>query len=626
MRLIGGFLHLDGRPADPARLDAMAAAMVEPGLNPRITRHVDGPVALLTLDFAQSPASEPPAMEGAGSVVLAADLRMDGPEGVADAAGLASVLVRDGVAGLDRLSGDFAFAAWDARDRRLTCARDGFGVRPLFIAHQPGRLFAFASLPRGLHATGLVERVLDEEAVVAHVRFHPLPFSRSLFAGVARLEPGSWLRLGPDSPPVHGRHWRPGSADVGWRRMKPADAAAELSALVTEAVRRRLPMAGPVAAHLSGGLDSSAVTVLAARALRPSGRQLLAYSFVPAPFGPYRFGGEGPYLAPVLRQEPDIVWQPVSLQDPVAAVLPRMDTDQLLPMDPGIPETRIMADAAANGARMLLSGWGGDDGASYGVGSLGVLAEALLTGRWAYLAAELRHKGSARAALGALAGELLSPGQRQTLRVLLKRERPTSSAPCLLSGLLRAGRADAWLHDRLPPPRQARHRRLELIRGPFLAQRAEYWALLGARHGVAVSFPLLDRQVVEFALSLPSLLFLREGWPRRLFRDAMVGVLPPEVCWKRSKRDVTPGVFMHIAGQRRLLLDRLAVWRRSSHITGLFDLDAVEKRLCELPAAEDLARILDDDSQTSLEQYLALQQSSVLLRIFRTLNYLADWD
>ncbi|WP_207620401.1 hypothetical protein, partial [Oharaeibacter diazotrophicus] len=62
MRLICGFLHLDGRPAEADRLDAMAAAMVEPGFAPARSRHVEGPVALATLDFARRPgATESPA-------------------------------------------------------------------------------------------------------------------------------------------------------------------------------------------------------------------------------------------------------------------------------------------------------------------------------------------------------------------------------------------------------------------------------------------------------------------------------------------------------------------------------------------------------------------------------------
>lgn len=623
MRLIAGFLHLDGQPAAAARLDAMAAAMTEPGLNPAIIRHVDGPIALLTLDFDQTVAPGKVATEGAGSLVLAADLRMDGPDGVNDAPALAQLLDREGTGGLDRLSGDFAFAAWDGGTRQLTCARDAFGVRPLFIAHQPDRLFAFASLPRGLHASGLVERVLDEDAVIAHLLLHPMPPSRSLFQGVTRLEPGSWLRLGPGSPPIQGRHWRPTQRDVGWRRLKPADAAAELSALVTNAVHRRLPAQGPVAAHLSGGLDSSAITVLAARALRPTGRRLLAYSLVPAPFGSHQFGGEGAFLAPVRRQEPDIIWRPVMMEDPIAAVLPHMDSDGLFPDDPRSPEVQIMVDAAARGARMLLSGWGGDDCATYGVGEHGLLAEALLTGQWWYLAAELRQTGSVRAAARALLFDLWPSHVCRPLRNLIRKSPPNLRQ--LATRMLQPGRGDAWPQDFVPQPLLARHQRLCRLYGYILPLRAENWALQAARQGMAVSFPLLDRQVVEFALSLPSTLFLRGGWPRRLFRDAMAGILPAELCWKRGKLDLNSAPPLHLATQRQILLERLAEWRHHPRIAAMLNLDRMEDILRGLPDAETMASIAED-SRSSRAENLLLSQAFVLQRCLPPLVYLAGWD
>ena len=59
---------------------------------------------------------------------------------------------RWGEGGVEHLLGAFAFAIWDGRERRLVCARDPIGVRPLYLAHRPGRLLAFASEPKALFA------------------------------------------------------------------------------------------------------------------------------------------------------------------------------------------------------------------------------------------------------------------------------------------------------------------------------------------------------------------------------------------------------------------------------------------------------------------------------------------
>ncbi|WP_428245403.1 asparagine synthetase B family protein [Ferrovibrio sp.] len=615
MRLIGGFLHLDGRPAEAARLAAMATAMTAPGLRPRITSHVDGPVALLTIDFGQvregtslSPCED--------SLALAADIRLDAPDQARDATGLAQLLAEQEIAGLEQLAGDFAFAAWNRQDRTLLCARDGFGIRPFFFAHRPDDLFVFASLPRGLHATGLVTRSIDPDFLVSELLFQFAGPERSLFKGVERLAPGGWLLLGPGRPARSGRHWAPDPAQTGSRRIGPVDAATELSRLVEQAVRRRLPAEGPVATHLSGGIDSSAIAILAARNLRSAKRELLAYSHMPTAFGPYSFGGDGAYLAPVLQQEPDIAWQPVRIDAPAAFVLPAMDADQLFPIDPSDRENRIFADAAGRGAAMLLSGWGGDEAASYR--QQGVLVEALLSGHWLYLASELRSAGSVRAAWGELSPFLMPDAVRAFVHRLTGRTSSPPGVADLAAGLLRA----KHLAGRYPlpsaMPADARRRRLSMLGGHGLTRRVEQWALLSARYGMSAGFPLLDRQLVEFALSLPSELFLREGWSRRVFRDAMAGVLPEDIRWKRTKLDLVVEDPVYVAAQRPLLAERLAAMRHREAIAGLFDLDAVAARLAALPPAEILARTID----TGQGDWAGIENAGSLMRAFKVMAYL----
>lgn len=611
MRLIGGFVHLDGRPAETFRLDAMAAAMTAPGLHPSVTRQVMGPVALLTLDFGpvadRAVPADPPQRDGC--LILAADIRLD-------EAGLALALEREGEAGLGRLAGDFALAAWDPRTGTLLCARDGFGVRPLFFAHRPGEWFAFASLPRGLHATGLVARTVDPAFIVDELLFRFSGPERSLFKGVERLAPGGWLRVGLGGQAVQqGWHWRLDPAMAGSRRISPAEAAAELSSLIDGAVRRRLPATGPVAAHLSGGVDSSAIAILAARMLRPTGQGLLAYSLVPAPYGAYRFGGDGSYIDPVLRQEPDITWTRVQIENPGAIILPLMDEDQFFPADPSHGETRIFADAAARGAGMLLSGWGGDEGCSYT--HRAVLAEALLAGRWSYLLRELRAMGTGSNAWDALAPFLLSDSVRAAIRRIAGRPTPAPALPSVMAELLRAPhRAGRPVPAPLPP--DAKRIRYRLLSGHGLPRRTEQWALLAARHGMATTFPLLDRRVVEFALSLPSDLFVREGWSRRVFRDAMAGVLPDDLRWKRSKFDLGSDAPIHVATQKPLLAERLARLRDRDAITDLFDLDAVAAMLHALPPADALARTID----TGLGDPSGLGIANSLMRAFQAMLYL----
>jgi asparagine synthase (glutamine-hydrolysing) len=628
MRLICGFLHLDGRPAEAGRLAAMVAAMIEPGLTPAVASFAEGPMALATLDFAHAASPQVGSTaailpRGASGLVLAADARLyEGVDGRTDEAAVLDALEREGSdgsgGGLRGIFGDFALAAWNPRDQTLLCARDGMGIRPLFINDQPDRVFAFASLPRGLTASGFVTRELDEAALLSTLLVRATPNNRSVLRGVERLAPGTWLRRSARRR-ESGAHWRLDPATAGQNRCRPEEAAEEMTALVTQAVRARLPKTGPVATHLSGGLDSPSITVLAARALRATGRPLLAYPFLPTPQGDYAPDGEGPLVQTVLDQEQDIVSIPARIGPSLDFLLPRMDCDQPMPFDPADPDTWICMDAAARGAQILLSGWGGDEGASFN--GRGAMAEALLAGRWWRFAREIRACSVARGCsmTDTLRGEVLNYLLPESVQTIVRRLRGKTpdSAPKLITQLLRH-EAMGGVSPPIPPMRpNAVANHLSLLIGPVLTRRPEHWALTGARTGIAAAFPLLDRRVIEFALSLPSALFLRGGILRRLYRDAMIGILPDKILENPSKEAPFSETPLVVALQRDALLRQLPDLREHPQVNALFNLDALEQRLRALPPPEEALR-----RASELGDSPALNKLAVMLpRVLRFIAY-----
>src|ERR1035437_312832 len=178
MRLICGVLHLDGAIASEELLRAMAAQVDVPRLRPSLSLWRNGPAGLAVLDFSArgAPASALPEL---GASTIAADVRLDEPVAlertldrggaVAEDALLLAALERFGPSGLDKVLGDFAMASWNESTQHLVCARDIFGIRPLAYVHQPGRLFAFASLPKALHGSGIVRKKIDEDALTRHM-------------------------------------------------------------------------------------------------------------------------------------------------------------------------------------------------------------------------------------------------------------------------------------------------------------------------------------------------------------------------------------------------------------------------------------------------------------------------
>ncbi|HEX4275648.1 MAG TPA: asparagine synthase-related protein [Bryobacteraceae bacterium] len=598
MRLICGIVQLDGHPADEQSLRAMAAAMQSPGTRSALITSFEGPAGLAVLDFSPNPASCLPHLD---TTTIAADVRLDDPASLRCELGgawasaeqealLLGTASKFGAPGLAKVDGDFAFAAWDSRARQLICGRDAFGVRPLAYAHVPGRVFAFASFPGALLAARIVPKTIDEWAFGRQVA-RRFVADDCLFAGIRRLPPAHFLALTGDrfaiTPYWQPRRSAPAKA-YSVTRLSPEDAAHKLRGLVCDAVRCRIPAGGETGAHLSGGLDSSSIAILAARALREQGRTLHAWSFLERPGTVSRTEDETKFVAAALAQENDIDWTPIP-PAPVDAVLNGALDDRMSPLDPAEPENAVCRSAQAKGVGVILSGWGGDECVTFN--GRGVLAEFFLRGQWGALRREIRalrrgRPGSAARNTRQIWTGILSSLLPEEMVSLLKRmagRHPGDGIDEFLSAAARKKleTSPAW---RPPVWPDAGESRRSLITSPHIAWRLENWAAAGARHGLAYAFPLLDRRVVEFALSLPAELCLRDGTPRQPFRDAMEGILPEHIRTRPSKYAPFPGRLAALADAKPDILASIDSCARVEAVARLMNLPRFRRCVELIPA------------------------------------------
>ncbi|MBW8271290.1 asparagine synthase (glutamine-hydrolyzing) [Caldovatus aquaticus] len=309
---IAGLLRLDGRPAGREALRAMAAAMAHRGPDDD-GLHLDGPLGLsfrrlAILDL--SPSGHQPMATACGRHVIvfngeiynhrALRARLEA-EGAAPAGGwrsgsdtetLLHACAAWGAARACRAAnGMFAFAWWDARERRLTLARDRFGKKPLFLVRDAGRGIAFASELRALRAGGAAPAAaVDRRRLAAFLCYRFVPGEETLLAGVEPLPPGTILELaaaggaaaavaaaprpyydydfsrGPPAARDAAEEAAPEGGDAAPALLRDeAEAVALLHRLLEDAVRLRLLSDVPFGAFLSGGLDSSLVVALMAR-------------------------------------------------------------------------------------------------------------------------------------------------------------------------------------------------------------------------------------------------------------------------------------------------------------------------------------------------------------------------
>ncbi|MFZ5707113.1 MAG: asparagine synthase-related protein [Pseudomonadota bacterium] len=585
MRLIAGILQLDGSSATEDMLALMAAAMTPSGLRPSRAHRIDGPAGLLILDFSDDQA----ALSERDGWIVAADLRLDRPTGTIEDEVLRAI-EDHGTDFPDRLDGDFGVALWDRTRQALWLGRDFIGARPLAWTWSAGRHFAFASLPKGLHASGLASPAPDLVGLATKASQTYFSGSDSGFADIRYLEAGHSLRISPadEGPPQPHRAYRPDPSQVGRWRGTPKQAAATLRTLIEEAVAARMPNSGPVACHLTGGLDSSAISVLAARAGRQRpGCGVFALSRATAEaIGPAGLD-ERPLIADVLRQEPGI--DHLYVGDDVAMPGDKSDPDWPCSAIGG-GDDRIMEAAAAFGADRLLSGVGGDEGATYN-GARPYLA-LLRSGRWPSLLRELRARAK-RADIS-----LLRVAYRQLVSPVLPRGLRRKRAGMFddKAGVMRylaPTMAERVRTRRLRPTLHSNRAedRVRAFADHHIPSRCTYYSIFAARHGIAVSFPMLDRRVVDFILSLPMHRLLADGYARQPFREAMRGILPERLRTTEAKVGLFDQRFMLYAERRSTLLaevDRLQALALPI-LSEMFDLEALRAGLERIPTSDEIA-------------------------------------
>jgi asparagine synthase (glutamine-hydrolysing) len=182
------------------------------------------------------------------------------PAGCADGELLLRCYARLGSAGLRLADGMFVLAIADGRD--LVLVRDHVGTRTMFYA-RTGTGWAAGTSLRALRRRPGLDTGLNLAAVRSFLTFAYLPGAETLLRGVSETLPGRCLRLSPDGTATEEPFWEPVEAID--ESASPADHARELRRLLEQATARRLPPAQPVGILLSGGIDSSLVTALAAK-------------------------------------------------------------------------------------------------------------------------------------------------------------------------------------------------------------------------------------------------------------------------------------------------------------------------------------------------------------------------
>jgi len=274
---ICGYVSRTG-PASAETVAAMSRQLTHRGPDAEGC-HVDGPVALghrrLSIIDLSEAAREPLTNEDGtlwlvfnGEIYNFRELRQ-GLEGrhrfrsQTDAETILHLYEERGVDGVQALDGMFAFALWDAKQRRLLLARDRTGKKPLFY-HDGPKLFTFASEVKALLAHPEVPHARDETALPLYLTYGYVPTPGTFYRGIRALPPGHLLVASENGVEGPRPYWTVQFRDGGVEDEREAEEG--FRTLLRQAVTRRLVADVPLGAFLSGGLDSSTVVAFMAEA------------------------------------------------------------------------------------------------------------------------------------------------------------------------------------------------------------------------------------------------------------------------------------------------------------------------------------------------------------------------
>lgn len=576
---ICGLVNLDGAPVADEHVRRMADAMCHwgPDGGRTLTAGGGGFAQLIAFDTPESTYEALPTLIGGGALFTAA-ARLDNRDELCDIFGLstgARLEVADtdligrayqkwGDASPEHLSGDWAFAVWRPAERRLLLARDHHGRTSLYYS-RVGDQFAFASDRRALLALSWVRPRLNEVQLALTLSAFPVfdPVETTM-EGVLRLPPAHAL-VATDRTVRTWRHWALDRIALDTQTSTEGLAEA-LAGTLAAAVKTRLRSRRPVCSQLSAGLDSGAVTCLAASALAEHGRPLVALTAVPLfahgwTAGPGRIGNEWPLASVVAASASNIEHVAVDAADvgPLDGVRRGLE----ILGEPSFGAAgffwglAVYGEARRRGMGTLLDGQAGNFAMSFDTRSAAERNRSLI--KLARLVR--RHWGFFR-----------------TYRTLSRSSR--SSAWLEYSPLQRSFAERIGLVDRLiaaghaleptggrGSDRETRLRTLRFGTSIFPGVLAE----IGASCGLALLDPTADRRLIELVFSIPGER-LAGPMPRWFFRQAMAGILPDPVRLATRRGLQTVDIVQRVQHQQAEVASALRDLRSVPQVAEFIDI------------------------------------------------------
>lgn len=574
---IAGIVHFHDQHVDPALIEVMTTSQAHRGPNGIAHWHGAGAALghCMLHTTTESVCEQQPLANEDSSLLLVMDGRVDNYLELRAHLRSKRAVLRDqsdaelvlkayqlwGQGCLAHIEGDFAFAIWHTRERQLFCARDPLGNKPFFY-YWNGKALFFASEMQAILALPDTPEVLNKSMVAQWLASQWYSRDETFWQNIQRLIAGHSMQVTTAGPKIE-QYWSP---DLFAPLSYSSDEQyiEHYLELFTTTVKRLSRSHKPIAAEVSGGLDSSAIFAVAQNLLKHDslsapGLEAYTLNFTGVPDADEidysRAVGAhwGRTITEVTPASPELTWyQNAAEKNRDFPGLPN-----------GVMALNLMQQAADGDARVLLNGVGGDEWLG---GSCNYYTEELAAGRLQNVLRLLRRDMASEGPLNGL-WSLLRGGVAPAL-------------PAPVKGLLRGIRdraqggfdSQSWLNKELRQllleqenthqPKVVAHYRWPgqrnehgLLNEAYIAHAREANEKLAASFGLELRLPYYTPAMVQFSFSVPKRMLFAGGINKYAHRQAMQGLLPEIVLARDTKAEFS-GTYQRYLDDLESLLTR----------------------------------------------------------------------
>lgn len=447
---------------------------------------------------------------------------------------------------VDHLEGEFAFCIWNKKEKKLFCATDHIGFRPLYYYDTP-KVFVFCSEMKGILAIKDTPDFFNEEVLIEYF-FRQSDHTKTYNDEIYSLCGANKLMMTNGKINIQ-KYWEPQQTGR-YHFKKDTDWAECLRHLLFETVENHIQTDLPVGIGLSGGLDSSSIACIAAKILEKRNKPLYAFSSVlPTDYKGIEVD-ERKYISMVGKHLKNL--EHIYIEAPNNGLFNNLETafeiEETLPNAFFYMDHAIFSAAANKNIGVFLSGMGGDFLVSYqGNETVYQLARDFKWMSAAILVTQFS-KNEKRTSLSIIKRELIkkTPAYKYYSEFKNRGNLNWQNETTLAEDFV-----NTFQHKLQISEKQSQQALMkEYIISGSMARLVGSITHNNNVFQMAAAIPLVDKRIIDFMIEVPLKQFVAGGFKRSLLRHAMEGILPSEIQWRKDKMPYSPDYISRVIKEK----------------------------------------------------------------------------